>query len=290
MALTKVGDEVLDLVIPYIYNVDDQNSISLVSHNFYEIDSITRKRVTVHTLYYPNPASLSNRFPFIESLTLKGPPFHFTHAYHYAIRITPFKTLARTRGKDLRSLKIKNCKGFLTDGLRHVSNYCKQIGKCYLSKLGDAFRYAFRLEHFGGENLDKESDLIRKLELLDFLMDHMCQCSLFKMCPYLEVLSTSDKCGDKGLQVIGKFCKKLCKLTHYGLVTHVGPIALAKGCTNLEYLNVSLRDISNEALECVGKHMKNLRNFYMHLDKKDGTTYKPLDNGLLDIGLLDNGI
>ncbi|GJY47140.1 gag-pol polyprotein [Tanacetum coccineum] len=91
-------------------------------------------------------------------------------------------------------------------------------------------------------------------------MDHMCQCSLFKMCPYLEVLSTSDKCGDKGLQVIGKFCKKLCKLTHYGLVTHVGPIALAKGCTNLEYLNVSLRDISNEALECVGKHMKNLRN------------------------------
>ncbi|GKF38025.1 leucine-rich repeat, cysteine-containing subtype protein, partial [Tanacetum coccineum] len=131
---------------------------------------------------------------------------------------------------------------------------------------------------------------IRKLELSDFLMDHMCQCSLFKMCPYLEVLSTLDKCGDKGLQVIGKFCKKLCKLTHYGLVTHVGPIALAKGCTNLEYLNVSLIDISNEALECVGKHMKNLRNFHMHLDKKDGTTYKPLDNGLLDIGLLDNEI
>nr|GEZ74994.1 leucine-rich repeat, cysteine-containing subtype [Tanacetum cinerariifolium] len=31
------------------------------------------------------------------------------------------KTLAITRGKDLRSLKIKKCKGFSTYGLMHVS-------------------------------------------------------------------------------------------------------------------------------------------------------------------------
>ncbi|GKD39973.1 leucine-rich repeat, cysteine-containing subtype protein [Tanacetum coccineum] len=311
MALTKVGDEVLDLVIPYIYNVDDRNSISLVSHNFYEIDSITRKRIQ----------QLALEFRCLKELHIRG----------LVVYDKNLKTLARTRGKDLRSLKIKNCKGFLTDGLRHISNYCKQvrtlclgyscyidvkdgiwlhqlalystvleifkfkntniyhadaedltllvknycnslislkIGKCYLSKLGDAFRYAFRLEHFGGENLDKESDLVG-FQLPLNMRSLSIRCLL--MCPYLEVLSTSDKCGDKGLQVIG-------------------PIALAKGCTNLEYLNVSLGDISNEALECVGKHMKNLRNFHMHLDKKDGTTYKPLNNGLLDIGLLDNGI
>nr|GEZ72914.1 leucine-rich repeat, cysteine-containing subtype [Tanacetum cinerariifolium] len=145
---TKVGEEVLDLVIPYIHNVDDRSSVSLVSYNFYEVEGITRKHLTVHVHYYPNPACLSKRFPFIESLTLKGPPpdFSQTH-YDPDIRITPWieqlalefrcskelcihrlvvhdedlETLARTRGKDFRSLKIKKCKGFSTYGLMHVS-------------------------------------------------------------------------------------------------------------------------------------------------------------------------
>ncbi|GJX41570.1 leucine-rich repeat, cysteine-containing subtype protein [Tanacetum coccineum] len=390
---TKVGEEVLDLVIPYIHNVEDRSSVSLVSRKFYEIDGITRKRLTVHTLYYPNPASLSKRFPFIEALTLKG----FNQRYHHHIKIAPWiqqfefrslkelhlrgvvvhdqdlETLARTLGKDLRTLSISKCNLFSTDGLRHVSKYCNQlrtlclgyfnhinvkdgiwlhqlalnstvlemfkfkntdfsdaedvtllaknccsslislkIGKCYLSKLGDAFRYAVKLQHFGGDICDAESELvgfrfppnirslsrmelpvtqyssvlpllnqITQLKLVFVGLDEDQQCLLFERCPNLEVLSTNDVCGDRGLQVIGKFCKRLRKLSHYGGMTHVGLISLAKGCTNLESLDVILRDISNEALECVGTHLKNLRDFRMHFPKEDGTTYPPLDNGIM---------
>nr|GFA89215.1 hypothetical protein [Tanacetum cinerariifolium] len=339
---TKVGEEVLDLVIPYIHNVDDRNSVSLVSRKFYEIDGITRKRLTVHTHYFPNPASLSKRFPFIESLTLRGLPYDFNVTDDYVIQITPW---IQQIGLEFRCLKELHFYGLVVhdedletlartcDGLMHVSKYCYplrtfcleyyynvevkdgiwlhhlalnstvlerlhvrnidfsnnaytsckncskslislKIGKCYLSKLGDAFRYAVRLEHFGGYNCDEESDLvgfefpqnmcsisiedlpvtrcpivfpylnrIRKLKLVYLDMDEKCQCLLFKMCPNLEVLYTEDGCGDTGLQVISKLCKKLRKLTRYGIETHVGLNALAKGCTNLESLDVIIEDI-----------------------------------------------
>ncbi|GJW01404.1 leucine-rich repeat, cysteine-containing subtype protein [Tanacetum coccineum] len=394
---TKAGEQVLDLVISYIHDDEDRNSVSLVSRKFYEIDGIMRKRLTVHTHYYPNPSRLSKRFPFMEKLTLKGPPYIRT--YHSDIRITPWieqlalgfrylkelhigrlvvldedlETLARTRGKDLRSLKISMCEGFSTDGLRHVSKYCNQLrtlclkysyysnvedgiwlhqlalnntvlerlhvtewgiyyeealtllaknccnslislnfGECYLSKLKDAFRYAIRLERFSGLIRDKKSELvgfqfppnirslsikdvsdteypivlpllnhIRKLKYVYFNLHYECRCLLFKRCPNLEDLCTDDVCGDRGLQVIGQFCKKLRKLTHTGLVTHVGLIALAKSCINLESLEVRLKDISNEAIRCLGTHLKNLRKFRMYFAKKDGTTDPPLDSGIL---------
>ncbi|GKC49711.1 leucine-rich repeat, cysteine-containing subtype protein [Tanacetum coccineum] len=160
-----------------------------------------------------------------------------------------------------------------------------KVGKCYLSKLGDAFRYAVRLEQFCSVYIsDEESVLpllnqIRKLKLGFVGLDEDQQCLLFERCPNLEVLYTRDECGDRGLHVIGKFCKKLRKLTHHGLVTHVGLIALAKGCTKLECLKVRL-DISNEAMECVGTHLKNLRDFRIWLRKEDDITILPLDYGV----------
>nr|GEV23161.1 leucine-rich repeat, cysteine-containing subtype [Tanacetum cinerariifolium] len=98
----------------------------------------------------------------------------------------------------------------------------------------------------------------------------------------LEVLSTADKCEDMGLLVIGKFCKKLRNLTHHGVrvVTHLGFIVVAKACTNLESVKVSLTDISNEALECVGTHLKNLCTFHMDSVKKVETKDLLLDNGI----------
>ncbi|PWA78679.1 coronatine insensitive 1 [Artemisia annua] len=87
---TNVWEEVLVLVMPYIHNGEDQTSVSLVSRRFYELDRITRKRVTVHAYYYLNPASLSERFPFLEALTLKGPPYIFNDRGGYAVRVTPW--------------------------------------------------------------------------------------------------------------------------------------------------------------------------------------------------------
>ncbi|GJZ95324.1 leucine-rich repeat, cysteine-containing subtype protein [Tanacetum coccineum] len=402
---TKVGEEVLDLVISYIHDVEDRNSVSLVSRMFYEIDGIMRRRLTVHPHYNPNPSRLSKRFPFVQTLTLKGTPSDIIHTYHNDIRITSWieqlalefryltelhmrhlvvhdedlETLARTRGKDLRSLKIKKCKGFSTDGLMHVSKYCNQlrtlclkycyrielkvaiwlhqlalnstvlerfhvtntdisyaedltllakkccnslisfkIGACYLIKLEDAFRYAVRLEHFGGYICDEERELvgfrfppsmrslcikgfavtrnstvlpflnqIRKLKLVFAHRDEDIQCLLLKRCPNLEVLYTQDVCGYRGLQVISQYCKKLSKLTHYGFVTHVGLIVVAKGCSNLKFLEVRLRYISdNEAIKCLGTHLKNLRKFRMHLIK----TLESLDISMWHGGLTDVGL
>ncbi|GKC98025.1 leucine-rich repeat, cysteine-containing subtype protein [Tanacetum coccineum] len=238
-----------------------------------------------------------------------------------------FKNMKMSDDAEDLTLLAKNCCNSLIS---------LKIGKCYLSKLGDAFRYAVRLEHFGGYIRAEESELvgfkfptnmrslsihnlavtrysivfpflnhIRKLKLLVSRLDNHDQCLLFERCPNLEVLSTQDVCGDRGLEVIGMFCKKLRKLTYYGTVTHMGLIALAKGCTKLEYLKVWLEDISNEALECVGTHLKNLRDFHisdLFTGKEDNMTDFPLENGVramlmgcrklerLDITLLHGGL
>ncbi|GKE10830.1 leucine-rich repeat, cysteine-containing subtype protein [Tanacetum coccineum] len=177
--------------------------------------------------------------------------------------------------------------------------------------MGDAFRHAIKLEDFDGaifynngdystfkfpssirglgiEDLSVTSfsfllpyvNQLRELNLTCLRINECCQCFLIERCPNLEVLCTDDVCGDMGLRVIGQICKKLRKLTHYGCVTHMGLIALVEGCTNLEYLDVTLSDISNEAIECVGTHLKNLRVFRMDLYKKDDMTDLPLDNGI----------
>ncbi|PWA44250.1 hypothetical protein CTI12_AA527880 [Artemisia annua] len=119
---------------------------------------------------------------------------------------------------------------------------------------------------------------LRELNLLCIDIRPNCQCYFFKRCPSLEVLVTQDICGDEGLQVIGEFCKKLRKLTHEGRVTHMGLMALVKACPNLDYLEVRLLEISNEALECVGTHLKNLRDFRIWLGIEE--TDSPLDNGV----------
>ncbi|GKA10137.1 hypothetical protein Tco_0689570 [Tanacetum coccineum] len=259
--------------------------------------------------------------------------------------------LARTRGKDLRVLKIedyrqrvdifRNCLLELAlhnkdiesleftigfgcydwedryDGndLTLLAKNCSKslvslkISPCRLSKLGKAFRHAVRLEDSDGAYFDKDDEALefppnmrclgiynmpvtsyplvlplvnqlRELNLQSYLFKRECQCFLIERCPNLEVLHTEDICGDGGLQAFSLFCKKLCKLTHLGRVTHIGLIALAKGCYNLEYLHVSLTDITNEALECIGTHLKNLGDLHMNLVEKGNKTDLPLDNGI----------
>nr|GEW35609.1 hypothetical protein [Tanacetum cinerariifolium] len=352
---------------------------SQVSPKFCEIDGITRKRLTVHT-HYSNPSRLSKRFPFIEALTLKGPPscFHVRED-DYNIPVTTWieqlalefrclkelsicglvvndedlKTLARTRGKDLRSFKISKCRGFTTDGLRHVSNYCNQlrtlcwgnsgyidvkdgiwlhqlalnstvlemfkfnntdmfnakditllaknccnslislkIGQCYLSELGDAFRYAVGLEHFGGYICDEESELIgfefppntrslsihafaltrypivlpflnhiRKLKLLVGKLDDHDRCLLFERCPNLEVLSTQDVCGDRGLEVIADLSTDR-EDNMRDLRIDNGVRAMLMGCRKLERLDITLLHggLTDVGLEYIGKYGANLRS------------------------------
>ncbi|GKC94983.1 leucine-rich repeat, cysteine-containing subtype protein, partial [Tanacetum coccineum] len=102
-------------------------------------------------------------------------------------------------------------------------------------------------------------------------------------CPNLEVLYTDNSgYGDEKLQVIGQFCKKMCKLKITGseCMSSEGLIAIAQGCLNLEYLHIRLRVISNEAMECIGSHLKNLRIFRMTFGYADRKTALPQDDGI----------
>ncbi|GJZ77653.1 hypothetical protein Tco_0642325, partial [Tanacetum coccineum] len=151
-------EEVFECLMPYINNNDDLNSVSLVSRKLYELDSLTRKHVTVHVHYAPTPSRLSARFPNIESLTLKGIPYELEPTSIQdtpciqELTVTPWiqeltvsdsfkrlkelcirnmvvcnsdlELLARKRGKDLRVLKINKCRGFCEDGLMYMSKYC----------------------------------------------------------------------------------------------------------------------------------------------------------------------
>lgn len=65
------------------------------------------------------------------------------------------------------------------------------------------------------------------------------------------------------------------------MVSQRGLIALAQGCLELEYLAVYVSDITNESLETMGTHLKNLSDFRLVLlDLQDKIADLPLDNGV----------
>ncbi|CAH8376544.1 unnamed protein product [Eruca vesicaria subsp. sativa] len=135
---------------------------------------------------------------------------------------------------------------------------------------------------------------IRKLDLLYAFLGTDDHCKLIQKCPNLEVLETRrNVIGDKGLEALAQYCKRLKRLRiereeyeqgmedEGGLVTQRGLIALAQSCHELKYLAVYVTDITNESLETVGTHLKNLIDFRLVLlHQKKKITDLPLDNGV----------
>ncbi|KAI3838142.1 hypothetical protein MKX03_000660 [Papaver bracteatum] len=135
---------------------------------------------------------------------------------------------------------------------------------------------------------------LKKLDLLYVLFDTEDHCQLIQRCPNLEVLETRNLIGDQGLELLSQNCKRLKKLRielgaddeqgieeGQGVVTHRGLSALAQGCVELEHLTVYVSDITNEPLELMGMHWKNLCDFRLILhDRGRMMTELPLDNGI----------
>ncbi|XP_073042277.1 coronatine-insensitive protein 1-like [Primulina eburnea] len=134
---------------------------------------------------------------------------------------------------------------------------------------------------------------LKKLDLLYALLDTEAHCTLLQKCPNLELLETRDVIGDRGLEVLAQFCKKMKRLRiergadehemedEEGVVTQRGIIALAQGCLQLEYLAVYVSDITNASLECMGTYSKNLCDFRLVLlDREERIADLPLDNGV----------
>lgn len=100
--------------------------------------------------------------------------------------------------------------------------------------------------------------------------------------------------GDRGLEVVAENCKKLRRLRvehgedevgledEQGSVSHKGLSVIAQGCPSLEYIAMYASDMTNSALESVGKFCKNLRDFRLVLlDKEEQVIDLPLDNGVM---------
>lgn len=58
---------IFTVVTPYIHDTTDRNSVSLVCRQWFNLNRLTRKHVTIHFRY-----ALHQRFPHFESLTVKG--------------------------------------------------------------------------------------------------------------------------------------------------------------------------------------------------------------------------
>ncbi|GJS81266.1 coronatine-insensitive protein 1-like protein [Tanacetum coccineum] len=171
-----------------------------------------------------------------------------------------------------------------------------KVGDCPFKYLVEILRYADRLEDFGGSVHIDESDgnvvvanfpskMIRSIALSHGSARHILG---IRVCPNLEELYTSYAIGDLGLKHVGQICKKLrtvkIEKVHVNgdmLVSHTGLIDLAEGCPELEYLRVNVKDITNDALECIGTHLKKLFDFCLILDHKvEPVSDLPLDNGI----------
>ncbi|KAI3470847.1 hypothetical protein Pfo_027510 [Paulownia fortunei] len=421
-------DTVWECVIPYVQDPRDRGAVSLVCKQWYKIDAITRKHVTIALCYTTTPQLLSRRFPQLESLKLKGKPraamfnlieedwggyvtpwveeviksFRRMKALHFRRMIVSDSDLellaTSAAGNLLEVLKLDKCSGFTTNGLLHIGRLCRnmrtlfmeestitendgewlrqlalnntvleslnfymtdltrvrsgdieliarrcpslasmKISDCDISHLVGFFRAAASLEEFGGgsfseppgqigegvsnEQLERYASVafpprlcrlgltylgkaempivypvalkLKKLDLLYALLDTEGHCQLLQRCPNLEFLETRNVIGDRGLEVLAQFCKRMKRLRIErgadeqdmedveGVVSQRGLIALAQGCLELEYLAVYVSDITNASLECMGTHSKNLCDFRLVLlDREERITDLPLDNGV----------
>ncbi|GMI87215.1 CORONATINE INSENSITIVE 1 [Hibiscus trionum] len=403
---TGMPDAVLKCVLPYVQDPRDSASSSLVSRRWYELDSSSRKHITIAFCYTTTTDRLRRRFPALESLKVKGKPraamfnlipgdwggyvtpwvhevaanldcLKSLHFRRMIVRDSDLEVLARSRGGVLQDLKLDKCSGFSTDGLLHIGRMCRQlrtlcleessiverdgqwlheiamnnsvletlnfyrtdlvqvsfedleriarnccnltsvkISHCEILDLVGFFHAAAVLEEFcGGSFNNEQSDrynavtfpqrlcrlglrshimpivfpfasLLKKLDLLDALLDTEDHCLLIQRCPNLEVLETRSVIGDRGLEALAQSCKKLKRLriergSGNSAVSHRGLTALAQGCLELEYIAVYVSDITNASLESIGNYLKNLCDFRLALlDREERITELPIDDGV----------
>ncbi|KAL4350250.1 hypothetical protein AHAS_Ahas10G0123200 [Arachis hypogaea] len=160
---TRQVDVVMDCVIPYIDDPKDRDAVSQVCRRWYELDSMTRKHVTIALCYTTTPDRLRRRFPHLESLKLKGKPRaamfnlipedwgghvtpwvteisqHFgclrsLHFRRMIVKDSDLEVLAKSRGHVLQALKLDKCSGFSTDGLFFVGRFCRNLRVLFLEE------------------------------------------------------------------------------------------------------------------------------------------------------------
>ncbi|PWA53235.1 hypothetical protein CTI12_AA446990 [Artemisia annua] len=222
---TELIDTVFDCVIPYIYP-NDLNSVSLVSRKLYELDSMTRKHVTIQNCYSVPPSCLVKRFPNLESLTLKGYPragMFSLESFKWGGYVTPWveeigmrlkrlecvrfrrmivrdhdlEVLAGMCGGRIKVLKLDSCWGFSTDGLLHIGKKCSglrilSLEKSFIDENGGEWLHELALRNKCLESLNYCLTRLDKYDYEDLvLIAKNCSESLVSLklrgCPWKYV-------------------------------------------------------------------------------------------------------
>nr|GEY14385.1 hypothetical protein [Tanacetum cinerariifolium] len=161
-------DTVFNCVIPYIQDGDDRNSLSLVCRRWCELEGLTRKHVTVHLFYSPKASRLYQRFPFLESLTLKGLPLGFTE--NSSIGINPWIQEIAVSFQCLKELHIHHMDVHDSD----LELLAKTRGNWFYKKDGKWF-HELALQNTGIESLDFRNGTIVAVTDLTLLVKNCSQ-------------------------------------------------------------------------------------------------------------------
>ncbi|GJR94564.1 hypothetical protein Tco_0266738 [Tanacetum coccineum] len=204
---------------------------------------------------------ISVNFKFLKALHIRG----------MAIGDKDLELLARSRGKDLRSLRIHKCELVSEDGLMYISRYCNELRTlcleknmvvsrgngewlrelalrnmiclCMLKEIREAFRQAVRLEDFSGAYTDEDKDYVG----FKFPLSMRCLgiyglpvTSLPFLLPYVNQI--------RELKLQCLFDPEVC------------PCFLFKRCPNLEVLYTQDK-CGDTGLQVIGQFCKKLRKF-----------------------------
>ncbi|XP_077221876.1 coronatine-insensitive protein 1-like [Tasmannia lanceolata] len=214
-----MSDLALECVIRYIDDPRDRDAISLVCRKWYNIDSLTRKHVTIALCYSTSPARLRKRFPNLESLKLKGKPraamfnlipedwggyvklwineiseaFNCLKLFHFRRMIvtdSDLEVLVQARAAILEELKLEKCSGFSTSGLLKVTSSCRRLKTLFLEESS--------IEERDGDWLHELAMNNTILETLNFYMTELKDINfrdlelIAKNCHSLTSLKISD--------------------------------------------------------------------------------------------------
>ncbi|KAF6153501.1 hypothetical protein GIB67_027368 [Kingdonia uniflora] len=194
-----ISDLELECIMSYIDDPRDHDAMSLVCRKWYEIESLTRRHVTIALCYTTTPVRLKQRFPRLESLKLKGKPraamfnlipedwggyagpwireisegFNRLKKLHFrrmVILDKDIEVLVRSLGHIMQSLMLDKCSGFSTDGLLHVGRSCRCLKILFLEE-------SIIIEN-DGQWLHELAVNNTVLETLNFYMTSLAQISI----------------------------------------------------------------------------------------------------------------
>ncbi|CAL5213452.1 unnamed protein product [Lathyrus oleraceus] len=181
-------DEVLERILSMVKSRKDKSSVSLVCKDWFDAERWSRKNVFIGNCYSVTPEILTQRFPNVRSVTLKGKPrfsdFNLVPA-NWGADIHPWLVVFAEKYPFLEELRLKrmvvtdesleflafsfpnfkalsllSCDGFSTDGLAAVATNCKNLTELDIQENG--------IEDKSGNWLSCFPESFTSLEVLNF--------------------------------------------------------------------------------------------------------------------------